>query len=84
MTLSLKGLMTFVAVLPFTVAVPPFIRGDVSSIEGKSYDYVIVGGGLTGLVVAHRLSENRFREFITLPGSLVNRLKKGHRFRTCP
>ncbi len=29
-----------------------------SSSNGASFDYVIVGGGLTGLVVANRLSEN--------------------------
>ena len=28
------------------------------SVDGKTYDYVIVGGGLSGLVAANRLSED--------------------------
>jgi hypothetical protein len=31
-------------------------------IDGKTFDYVVVGGGLTGLVIANRLSENKDRE----------------------
>lgn len=34
-------------------------------IAGKTFDYVIVGGGLTGLTVANRLSEDSSR--ILLP-----------------
>ena len=60
---SLKNLVTFAAALPFVVAVPAVKRDVVSSIKGKAYDYVIVGGGITGLVVAHRLSENKSRKF---------------------
>ena len=31
-------------------------------ISGKTYDYIIVGGGLTGLTVANRLSEDNSRK----------------------
>ncbi|KZM28149.1 uncharacterized protein EKO05_0005836 [Ascochyta rabiei] len=63
---SLRSLVSFAAVLPFVVAVPAVKRDDVSSIKNKAYDYVIVGGGLTGLVVANRLSENKFRSVLVL------------------
>lgn len=62
MTPLLKSLVTFAAALPFVVAIPAVKRDDLSSIKEKTYDYVIVGGGLTGLVVAHRLSEQKNRK----------------------
>lgn len=31
---------------------------DSSSVDGQTFDYVIAGGGLTGLVVASRLTED--------------------------
>lgn len=62
MVSSLRSLASVAAVLPFVVAVPT-AGADVSSIKNKTYDYVIVGGGLTGLVVAHRLSEQQTRRF---------------------
>lgn len=68
MTPSLKSLVTFAVALPLVVAVPAVKRDTVSSVRDKTYDYVIVGGGLTGLVVAHRLSEERSRKFHILQG----------------
>jgi hypothetical protein len=39
----------------FSVILSPVIAASVS----QEYDYVIVGGGITGLVVANRLSEDK-------------------------
>jgi hypothetical protein len=35
----------------------------------ESYDYIIAGGGLTGLVVANRLTEDSKSELALLPDS---------------
>ena len=43
---SQKSLVAFAAALPLVVAVPFVKRDDVSAVKGKTYDYVIVGGGL--------------------------------------
>ena len=34
------------------------VTSNAGDVAGQTYDYVIVGGGLTGLTVASRLSEN--------------------------
>lgn len=46
----------------FTVAAPRLHKRGVTtsptSINGQTYDYIVVGGGLAGLTVASRLAEN--------------------------
>jgi choline dehydrogenase len=34
------------------------VTNDPSRVDGHAFDYVVVGGGLTGLTIAARLSEN--------------------------
>jgi choline dehydrogenase-like flavoprotein len=36
-------------------------------VGGQTFDYIVVGGGLTGLTVANRLSEDSSRKYRTLP-----------------
>ena len=47
------------AIVSFFFAAPSAAGEDV---RGKTYDYIIVGGGTSGLVVANRLSENKKSE----------------------
>lgn len=56
--------MLFVPLLASAVPFLCLFTGDVraaetGSADGQTFDYVIVGGGLSGLVVANRLSESK-------------------------
>jgi hypothetical protein len=58
-----RAIFYFNSFLPTVwLASPPKSIGDEVSVNGKTFDYVIVGGGLTGLVVANRLSEDKDRK----------------------
>jgi hypothetical protein len=48
----------------FSVILSPAIAASVS----QEYDYVIIGGGITGLVVANRLSEDKSSMFNAFVG----------------
>jgi len=65
----LKAIFHFNSFLPsIWNAAPPQGNSGEQDIDGKTFDYVVVGGGLTGLVVANRLSEDKDRKctYITL------------------
>ncbi|KAL1410798.1 hypothetical protein Q8F55_001740 [Vanrija albida] len=64
MIIPLLPLLGVVAHLATTAAVTPITDG--ASVNGKTYDYVIVGGGLTGIVLATRLSEDANRKVLVI------------------
>ncbi|WVQ73809.1 hypothetical protein IAR50_003390 [Cryptococcus sp. DSM 104548] len=68
----LLPLLAALAVLPPALAVSG-ITTDPSSVSGQSFDYVIVGGGLGGLVVANRLSENPDISVLVIEAGADNR-----------
>lgn len=53
----------FTCWLPDVLNAPnQIIPGSEPEIAFKTYDYIVVGGGLTGLTVANRLSEDKSRK----------------------
>lgn len=61
-TIITSTLLSVAVVQAYTPAeqldVQSHLLSDPNKVQGKTYDYVIAGGGLTGLTVAAKLSEN--------------------------
>jgi hypothetical protein len=54
----------FASFLPNILSAPlQSSQGVDPDIAGKTFDYIVVGGGLTGLTVANRLSEDSSRQY---------------------
>lgn len=53
-----------VAVQLFSILLNPVL----GAAAAQQYDYVIVGGGITGLIVANRLSEDKTKTILVIEG----------------
>ena len=54
---ALLPLLPLLAALPLSSAISGLLT-DPTIVDNQSFDYVIIGAGLGGMVVANRLSEN--------------------------
>lgn len=62
-----KALVSLAVVLPAAFAATT-ITSDASVASGQTYDYVIAGAGLTGIVVGNKLSAKGYKVLIIEPG----------------
>lgn len=65
MSLLLSGIFYLSSFVPRILdpSAPSGNTGE-ADVGGQSFDYIVVGGGLTGLTVANRLSEDASRKFV--------------------
>ncbi|KAL6712127.1 hypothetical protein ACN47E_000004 [Coniothyrium glycines] len=66
MSLLFKALFFFSPFVPNNPTSAPGSSNGEPDVGGKTFDYIIVGGGLTGLTVANRLSEDSTRTVLVI------------------
>jgi hypothetical protein len=66
MSLLLSGILFLSSFVPRVLdPSSPGSNSGERDVGGQTFDYIIVGGGLTGLTVANRLSEDSSRKCVT-------------------
>ncbi|KAF2795925.1 GMC oxidoreductase [Melanomma pulvis-pyrius CBS 109.77] len=71
---NMQRLVSSLALLSTAFALPGERRDTAAAgVKEQTYDYVIVGGGLTGLVVANRLSERSDRTVLVIENGYVDK-----------
>ncbi|KAF3040455.1 hypothetical protein E8E12_002513 [Didymella heteroderae] len=69
----LNGFCLFGCWLPYILGPPTqTVPGSEPDIAYKTYDYIVVGGGLTGLTVANRLSEDSSRTVLVIENGYIS------------
>lgn len=77
MSVLLKNFFFFSSFVPIQLSWSPPASwssgptNDNLNISGKTFDYIIVGGGLTGLTVANRLSEDPSRSVLVIENGYI-------------
>ncbi|KAJ4329643.1 hypothetical protein N0V87_010692 [Didymella glomerata] len=68
-----NGFCLFGCWLPYILSPPTqTVPGSEPDIAYKTYDYIVVGGGLTGLTVANRLSEDSSRTVLVIENGYIS------------
>jgi choline dehydrogenase len=49
------------------------VQTDPMIVDGHTFDYIVIGGGLSGLTVASRLSENATKTILVIEAGADNR-----------